>query len=150
MSVPDVASFTTADVDLLVGFLDGIHVEFGAEARRDGIISIQVRKVNSSQSTYYIRRSNTTITYTQQRQERAVSYIIPYRYDTPHLSRALGPTTTDGIPYRSLTGQHREVLTIPAISSYNTLIHICMCVLFMKKKPFGCELYTWSVRIIRT
>lgn len=48
MSVPDVASFTAADVDLLVGFLDGIHLEFGAEARRDGIISIQVREVSQT------------------------------------------------------------------------------------------------------
>lgn len=36
---PDVTSFTTANVDLLVDFLDGIQVEFGANARRDGIVS---------------------------------------------------------------------------------------------------------------
>lgn len=53
MSVPDVAYFTTADVDLLVGFLDSIHVEFGAEARRDGIISIQVRRVGRDRNVPY-------------------------------------------------------------------------------------------------
>ena len=47
MSVPDVAAFTATDVDDLVGFLDSIQVEFGAEARRDGIISIQVREIKS-------------------------------------------------------------------------------------------------------
>ena len=82
MSVPDVAYFTTADVDLLVGFLDSIHVEFGAEARRDGIISIQVRRVS--------------------RQKCAVPVC---RYDTPHFVVGSGLHH-----HRNLTRRRREIL----------------------------------------
>lgn len=41
MPTPVVASFTASDVDVLVDFLDGIQVEFGSKARRDGVVSFQ-------------------------------------------------------------------------------------------------------------
>lgn len=43
MPVSDVATFTLADVDVLVDFIDGIQVEFGSNARRDGTVSFQVQ-----------------------------------------------------------------------------------------------------------
>lgn len=43
MPVTDVATFTLANVDVLVHFIDGIQVEFGSNACRDGTVSFQVR-----------------------------------------------------------------------------------------------------------
>lgn len=43
MPVTDVATFTLANVDVLVDFIDGIQVEYGSNACRDGTVSFQVR-----------------------------------------------------------------------------------------------------------
>ncbi|CAM9152661.1 unnamed protein product, partial [Ectocarpus sp. 13 AM-2016] len=52
----DVISFTTANVDLLVDFLDGIQVEFGSNARRDGIVCLKLSLVIEQELEMAFRR----------------------------------------------------------------------------------------------